>query len=273
MSCDADRDTFMEMVNAGKAYVASGDVFQVVLSREYRVATDSSPLEIYAMLRETNPSPYLFLLEFEGKQLAGSSPETFARVEGGNVTINPIAGTIRRGATADEDARLASQLLADAKERAEHVMLVDLARNDARKVSVARGVGLAQYMEVVPYARVQHIESEVVGRLAPGTSPLDALSAAFPAGTLSGAPKIRAMEIIDELEQSRRRAYGGGVGYVSTNGCADMAIAIRMIEIDTTCRIRAGAGIVADSDPLKEYEETERKMSAVLDVFGLRDAI
>lgn len=271
-SCDTDQSEYCEMVTKAKEYVKSGDVFQVVLSREYRIKTKSTPFEAYCRLRETNPSPYLFLIEFEEKQVAGSSPETFAKVESDTVIINPIAGTIGRGASPQEDNILARRLLADGKERAEHVMLVDLARNDARKVSVPRGVSLSHYMDVVPYARVQHIESEVVGRLSPGTSPLDALAAAFPAGTLSGAPKVRAMEIIDELEQSRRRAYGGGVGYVSTTGDADMAIAIRMIEMDTTCRIRAGAGIVADSDPSKEYEETERKMSAVLDVFkGRRD--
>jgi anthranilate synthase component 1 len=268
LRCDADRDDFVDMVLKAKEYIFAGDAFQIVLSREYEINTDLSPFQIYRNLRSINPSPYMFLLEF-GKDVVGSSPETMASVEGNIVKINPIAGTAPRGKSEEEDRKIAEVLLSDEKERAEHVMLVDLARNDVRRVSKAGSVRVTMFMEVIKYSHVQHIESEVVGELEDGMTAFDAMEAAFPAGTLTGAPKIRAMEIIDELEKSKRRVYGGCVGYFSANGWADMAIAIRMVEIDDVCRVRAGAGIVADSKPEKEFMETERKMSAVLKAMGL----
>ncbi len=263
LRCDADREAFIEMVLDAKEYIFDGEAFQVVLSREYKIKTDLSPFQIYLNLRRINPSPYMFLLEFE-KSLVGSSPETMASVEGRLLRVNPIAGTVRRGLNEEDDDLLAESMLSDEKEIAEHVMLVDLARNDVRKVCKAGSVRVEKFMEVVKYSHVQHIESEVVGELEDSKDAFDAVEAAFPAGTLTGAPKIRAMEIIDELEKSRRRIYGGCVGYFSVNGWSDMAIAIRMAEIDKVCRVRAGAGIVADSDPEKEFLETERKMGAVL---------
>jgi len=261
LRCDAFKDEFVEMVETAKEHVFAGDVFQVVISREYEIDSDLSPFEIYQRLREINPSPYMFCLEFE-KSLVGASPETMCSVERDIVKVNPIAGTAPRGRDEVEDDLIAKRLLSDEKERAEHVMLVDLARNDVRKVSKAGSVKVTMFMEVLRYSHVQHIESEVVGVL--DSDMFDAVEACFPAGTLTGAPKVRAMEIIDELERSRRRVYGGCVGYFSVCGYADMAIAIRMVEIDDVYRVRAGAGIVADSNPEREFLETERKMSAVL---------
>lgn len=269
LSTDANRDEFVEMVEKGKEYIYSGDVFQVVLSREYRVKTSLDPLELYNRLVEINPSPYTFILEF-GKTVVGASPETMGSVEGKTFRINPIAGTAPRGRTKEEDEELRRKLLSDEKERAEHVMLVDLARNDVRQVSKAGSVKLVRFFDVLKYSHVQHIESEVVGELEEGKDAFDAMMAAFPAGTLTGAPKIRAMEIIDELEKSPRGIYGGAIGYFSTTGDADLAIAIRMAEInDGIARVRAGAGIVADSSPEREFTETENKMRAVLKALGV----
>jgi len=261
--CDVDREDFEEMVLKAKEYIYSGDVFQVVISREYEIDTDLSPFQIYRNLRRINPSPYMFCMEFR-KSIVASSPETMASVEESVIKANPIAGTAPRGRSNEEDEEIAKALLMDEKERAEHVMLVDLARNDVRKASKPGSVRVTMFMEVVKYSHVQHIESEVVGELAENRDAFDAVEACFPAGTLTGAPKIRAMEIIDELEKSPRRVYGGCAGYFSLNGWSDMAIAIRMVEIDEVCRVRAGAGIVADSDPEREFFETERKMKAVL---------
>jgi anthranilate synthase component 1 len=263
VECDAGREDFMKMVERAKEYIYAGDAFQIVISREYKVNSDFSAFKIYRNLRKINPSPYMFLLEFE-KEVVGASPETMASVEGSIYKINPIAGTAARGSSKEEDERIAEKLLNDEKEKAEHVMLVDLARNDVRKVSKPGSVKVERFFELVKYSHVQHIESEVIGELKSNATQFDAMEAAFPAGTLTGAPKVRAMEIIDELEKSKRRIYGGAVGYFSANGCADMAIAIRMVEIDDFCRVRAGAGIVADSKPENEYLETERKMAAVL---------
>ena len=270
LKCDADREDYIEMVVRAKDYIFDGEVFQVVLSREYEVKSDFEVFEMYLNLRRINPSPYMFLLEFE-KSVVGASPETMASVENGVVKINPIAGTAKRGRNEDEDRKLAELLLSDEKERAEHVMLVDLARNDIRKVCRAGSVKVTKFMEVVKYSHVQHIESEVIGILEEDKTCFDAIEAAFPAGTLTGAPKLRAMEIIDELEKSRRRIYGGCVGYFSINNTADMAIAIRMVEVDRNCRVRAGAGIVADSHPEREFFETERKMRAVLKALGVEE--
>ncbi len=260
--CDAEKEEFVDIVEKGKEFIYNGDVFQVVLSREYRIKTDLSPFEIYLNLRNINPSPYMFCIEFE-KSVVGASPETMASVENAILKVNPIAGTAERGKSLEEDDRIAEKLLKDEKERAEHVMLVDLARNDVRKVSKAGSVRVVKFMEVVRYSHVQHIESEVTGEIDDGKTAFDAMEACFPAGTLTGAPKLRAMEIIERLEKSKRRIYGGCVGYFSKN-CSDMAIAIRLAEIDKICRVRAGAGIVADSIPEREFLETEKKMKAVL---------
>ena len=260
---DAEPEEFENIVARGKEYIFAGDVFQVVLSREYRIKSDLTPFDIYRKLLSINPSPYTFLLEFE-KCMVGTSPETMGSVRGSKFTINPIAGTTHRGTTKMEDDTLAGALLNDEKERAEHMMLVDLARNDVGRVSRPGSVKLPRFFDIVKYSHVQHIESEVTGILREGCDMIDAIESSFPAGTVTGAPKIRAMEIIDELEKSRRRVYGGGIGYFSSTGNSDFAIGIRMAEIDRVIRVRAGAGIVADSVPHREYIETERKMGAML---------
>lgn len=268
--CDAGKQQFIQMVEEAKEYVRAGDVFQAVISREYEIDTDMDPYSFYRNLRELNPSPYMFLMEFD-KTVAGASPETMAQVCGRDLTINPIAGT--RPRDPDTDKETAEELLSDEKERSEHIMLVDLSRNDVSKVCDPVSISIPSLMKVRSYSHVHHIESTVRGTLMEGCSPYDAMRSAYPAGTLSGAPKRRAMEIIDEIEVSRRRVYGGCVGYFSATGDADLAIAIRMAEFDSTCRVRAGAGIVHDSDPEKEYSETEQKMGAVmraLDVEGCR---
>ncbi|HIQ32321.1 MAG TPA: anthranilate synthase component I [Methanothermococcus okinawensis] len=271
LGCDAGREEYIEMVKRAKEYIYDGDAFQIVISREYNLKSDLSPFQIYRNLRNVSPSPYMFFLEFE-KKILGASPETMASVERDTLKINPIAGTINVGRTEEETKRLAEKLLQDEKERAEHVMLVDLARNDVRKVSKPGSVKLKRFFEVVRYSHVQHIESEVVGELREDITIFDGIEAAFPAGTLTGAPKYRAMEIIDTLEKSRRRVYGGAVGYFSLNNYGDTAIAIRMAEIerDNLIRVRAGAGIVADSIPEKEYIETERKMAAMMSTLKVK---
>ncbi len=260
-----DRDYFIDIVGAAKNYIEEGEVYQIVLSREYRIRTNLDALQIYLRLRSINPSPYMFILEF-GKSLVGSSPETMGRVEGSTLRVNPIAGTARREAGREKE--IAAKLLSDEKEIAEHVMLVDLARNDVRKVCRAGSVRVERYMSVETYPSVLHIESEVVGELKAGMTHYDAMKAVFPAGTVTGAPKLRAIELIDELEKSRRGVYAGAVGYFGGE-TSDLAIAIRMVEIEDVCRVRAGAGIVADSIPEKEFAETENKMRNVLRAVGL----
>ena len=253
----------MEDVERAKEHVYAGDVFQVVISRKYTLKTDMEAFHIYLNLRELNPSPYMFCLEFD-TAIVGSSPETLASVFDGVLKVNPIAGTAKRGKNPEEDRMIAEKLLYDEKEKAEHLMLVDLARNDVRKVCRAGSVKVERFMDVLKYSHVMHIESEVTGVLEEGRDVFDAISACFPAGTLTGAPKIRAIELIDEIERSKRGIYGGAVGYFSRD--ADFAIAIRMAEIDgDRVTVRAGAGIVADSVPEKEFYETERKMGAVLE--------
>ncbi len=271
---DAEKEDFERMVERAIDYIFAGDAFQIVLSREYEIESDLSPFEIYIRLREINPSPYMFILEFK-KKIVGSSPETMGSIEriGGKsiVKVNPIAGTAPRGKNNLEDEIIAKALISNEKERAEHVMLVDLARNDVRVVSKPGSVKVTRFFDVVKYSHVQHIESEVIGELdeEKGMTMFDAMQSLFPAGTLTGAPKIRAMEIIDELEKSRRKVYGGCVGYFSNTGWADMAIAIRMVEFDKNYIVRAGAGIVADSNPEKEFYETEKKMAAVMRAFNI----
>jgi anthranilate synthase component 1 len=266
------QDAYEDAVRTAKEHVLDGDIYQGVVSRTRELYGDIDPLGLYAALREVNPSPYMYLLDHDDLTIVGASPETLVSVRGDTVTSNPIAGTCDRGTSPVEDRRLAGEMLADGKERAEHTMLVDLARNDVRRVSEAGSVRVEEFMNVLKYSHVQHIESTVTGRLAEGADAFDATRASFPAGTLSGAPKMRAMEIIDDLERSPRGPYGGGVGYVSWDGDADMAIVIRTATVEAGAgpdgtdlvTVQAGAGIVADSDPTGEYEETENKMRGVL---------
>ncbi|MBU4492599.1 MAG: anthranilate synthase component I, partial [Euryarchaeota archaeon] len=264
ISCNMEKKEYEDAVRRAKKHIIDGDIFQVVLSRRYDITTDQTPLELYTALRSVNPSPYMYLFEFNGTGIIGASPETLLSVYKRKVIINPIAGTCPRGKTQEEDEEFAKEMLGSEKERAEHVMLVDLGRNDVRMVSKGGTVKVDDFMSVLKYSHVQHIESTVSGMLREECDQFDATRAIFPAGTLSGAPKIRAMEIIDELEKDARGIYGGGVGYYSWNGDADFAIVIRtIIKNGRSAIVQAGAGIVADSDPEYEYNETERKMAAM----------
>jgi anthranilate synthase component 1 len=266
------RDEYEDAVRRAKEHVLDGDIYQGVISRKRELYGEVDTLGFYRALREVNPSPYMYLLAHDDLTVVGASPETLVSVRGREVMANPIAGTCSRGTSPVEDRRLAGEMLADEKERAEHTMLVDLARNDVRRVSEAGSVRVEEFMNVLKYSHVQHIESTVTGRLAADADAFDATRAAFPAGTLSGAPKIRAMEIIDALEREPRGVYGGGVGYYSWTGDADSAIVIRTATVESGATdagadritVQAGAGIVADSDPGSEYEETEKKMDGVL---------
>jgi len=259
------REAFIEAVERSKEYIMAGDIFQVVLSQRMSVPFKARPLDVYRALRALNPSPYMYFIDLGDTQIVGSSPEVLVRVQKRRVTVRPIAGTIHRGASAEEDRQLAEQLLADPKERAEHVMLIDLGRNDVGRVAKTGSVRMTDTMVIERYSHVMHIVSQVDGELADGLTAMDALRAAFPAGTLSGAPKIRAMEIISELEPVRRNIYGGAVGYLSWHDDADLAIAIRTAVIrDGKLHVQAGAGIVADSDPAREWQETMNKGRALI---------
>ncbi len=256
---------FLSAVKKAKRYIVDGDVIQAVISQRFSTALDVDPFDIYRALRVVNPSPYMFFLRLSDMHVVGSSPEILVRAEGSSVNVRPIAGTRKRGRDEAEDALLEKELLADPKERAEHVMLVDLGRNDLGKVCDAGTVEVDDLMTVERYSHVMHIVSNVKGRLMNGYGPFDSLRACFPAGTLTGAPKIRAMEIIEELEPVKRGVYGGSVGYFSYAGNMDMCIAIRTMVIkDGRIYMQAGAGIVADSVPEKEYEETVSKATALL---------
>ena len=258
-------DAFREAVGRAIRYVHDGDVMQVVLSQRLSRPFSGTPLSLYRALRSINPSPYMFYLDFGDFQVVGASPEILVRLERGTVTVRPIAGTRRRGAAREEDLELERELLADPKERAEHVMLVDLGRNDVGRVAATGTVRLTEKMVVERYSHVMHIVSNVEGRLREGLDCLDVLRAAFPAGTVSGAPKVRAMEIIDELEPDKRGIYAGAVGYLGFNGDMDLAIAIRTALVKQgRMHVQAGAGIVADSVPESEWQETRAKASAVL---------
>ena len=261
---------FESMVAKAKDYIRQGEIIQVVLSQGFETESKAAPFEVYRAIRRINPSPYLFFLQFEDAALLGSSPEVMVRLEGRRVTLRPIAGTRPRGETEDEDRRLEAELLADPKERAEHVMLVDLARNDVGRVANYGTVKLSDLMVVEHYSHVMHIVSNVEGTLREGLSAFDVLRASFPAGTVSGAPKVRAMEIIHELEPCRRGPYAGAVGYFGFGGNMDLAITIRTIVIkDDKAFIQAGAGIVADSIPAKEYEETVHKAKALFEAIRM----
>ena len=256
-------------VEVVKEHIRAGDAFQVVLSQRFEVKTDVDGLDVYRVLRASNPSPYMYLLRFAGREtpydVVGSSPEALVTVTGDAAVLHPIAGTKPRGATPEQDSALAAELLADPKERSEHVMLVDLGRNDLGRVCVAGSVDVVDFMQIERYSHVMHIVSTVVGTVTPDRDALDVLTATFPAGTLSGAPKPRAMEIIESLEPTRRALYGGTVGYVDASGDMDMAIAIRTAVLhDGTAYVQAGGGLVADSDPDAEQAECENKAAAVL---------
>ena len=258
------RAEYHDIVLRAKEYIAAGDIFQVVPSQRFRRPFKLPPLQLYRALRRLNPSPFLFFLNYPGFAVVGSSPEILVRLREGIVTIRPIAGTIRRGATAAEDKALADKLLADPKERAEHLMLLDLGRNDVGRVTAIGTVTVTEQFVIEKYSHVQHIVSNVEGRLRPGLDALDALVAGFPAGTTSGAPKIRALEIIDELEKEKRGVYGGTVGYFSANGSMDTCIALRTAIVkDGMMYVQAGGGVVADSDPEAEYMETVYKSAAL----------
>ncbi len=268
---NVERSAYLRDVDRIKEEIRSGEAFQVVLSQRFQLPTSASALDVYRVLRATNPSPYMYLFRFAGRpgesgfDVVGSSPEALVKVADGRAMLHPIAGTRPRGETPEQDAALAAELLADPKERAEHLMLVDLGRNDLGRVCAPGSVEVVDFMSVERYSHVMHIVSTVVGRLAPGRTALDVLAACFPAGTLSGAPKPRAMEIIERLEPARRGLYGGCVGYLDFTGACDTAIAIRTALLrEGVAYVQAGAGIVADSDPAAEDAECRNKAAAVL---------
>ncbi|MGY1838534.1 MULTISPECIES: anthranilate synthase component I [unclassified Modestobacter] len=261
-----------------REHVRAGDVFQTVLAQRFELATDVDALDLYRVLRASNPSPYMYLLRFAGREspfdVVGSSPEALVTVTGERAVVHPPAGTRPRGATPEDDVRLTEELLADPKERAEHVMLVDLARNDLGRVCVPGSVEVADFMRVERYSHVMHLVSTVAGQVTPGCDALDVFDATFPAGTVSGAPKPRAMEVIESLEPTRRALYAGTVGYVDASGDMDMAIAIRTAVLhDGRAYVQAGAGIVADSDPATEEAETRHKARAVLSAIATAEGL
>jgi len=263
-SCNFTHDGYKAAVEKAKDYIRAGDIFQVVLSQRFSAPFNTSPFELYRSLRRSNPSPFLFYLNFDDFSLVGSSPEILVRVRDGEITIRPIAGTRPRGATPSEDAALADDLLADPKEHSEHLMLLDLGRNDVARSAKTGSVRVTDSFQIERYSHVMHIVSNVVGELRNGVHPVDAVAAGFPAGTVSGAPKIRAMGIIDELENSGRGIYGGAIGYFSADGNVDTCIALRTAVVkDGTIHVQAGAGIVADSDPESEQRECENKAAAL----------
>jgi anthranilate synthase component 1 len=259
------REGYHRMVERAKAYILAGDIFQVVPSQRFTVPFTLPPMALYRALRRLNPSPFLFLLDLDGATLVGSSPEILVRVRDGRVTVRPLAGTRRRGHDAAEDVALAEELLADPKELAEHLMLLDLGRNDVGRVAEIGSVEVTEKMVVERYSHVMHIVSNVEGNLRPDCDVIDALLAGFPAGTTSGAPKVRAMQIIEELEPERRVFYAGAVGYLSADGNMDTCIALRTALVkDGTVYVQAGGGVVADSDPEAEYQESCNKARALI---------
>jgi anthranilate synthase component 1 len=268
------RDDFMAAVEAAKEHIRAGDCFQIVVSQRFETETAADPLDVYRALRTSNPSPYMYLLRFDDLDVVGSSPEALVKVEGGRALMHPIAGTRPRGATPEEDAAYAAELFSDPKERAEHVMLVDLGRNDLGRIAVPGSVEVVDLMAVERFSHVMHLVSTVVCDVLPSATALDVLCACFPAGTLSGAPKVRAMEVIEELEPTRRGLYGGVVGYVDVAGDLDTAVAIRTVVMrDGHAYVQAGAGIVADSDPPAEDAESRNKAAAVLAALASAEAI
>ncbi|RJQ33006.1 MAG: anthranilate synthase component I [Actinobacteria bacterium] len=270
ISSNLSEQQFIDMVEKAKDYIVAGDIIQVVLSQRFEAKIEVPSFDVYRVLRTLNPSPYMYYLKFDGFKLVGSSPEPLVKVEGYDVVTRPIAGTRRRGIDAAEDAKFEIELLNDEKEKAEHLMLVDLGRNDLGRVSEPGTVEVTDFMFVEKYSHVMHMVSNVVGKLEKDKNAFDALRSVFPAGTVSGAPKIRAMEIIDELEPTLRGPYAGAIGYFSYSGDLDTCIAIRTILIkDSTAYIQAGAGIVYDSDPKAEYKESINKAKALLKAIEL----
>jgi len=256
---------FLDAVGRSKEYIFAGDVMQVQISQRTSRPLEASPLALYRALRGLNPSPYMYYFDFGDHHVVGASPEIMVRLAGDRITLRPIAGTRPRGATPEEDARIADELLADPKERAEHVMLIDLGRNDVGRVAAVGSVKVTEKMVVERYSHVMHIVSNVEGRIVPGLDAVDVFRASFPAGTVTGAPKVRAMQIIDELEPVKRGVYSGAVGYFGFNGDMDVAIAIRTAVVKAgTLHVQAAAGIVADSDPRSEWQETLHKTRAIL---------
>jgi anthranilate synthase component 1 len=256
---------FLDAVKRAKEYIAAGEVMQVQISQRTSRDFSAPPIELYRALRGVNPSPYMFYFDFGDHHVVGASPEILVRLAGDTVTLRPIAGTRPRGRTPDEDAAIAEELLADEKERAEHVMLIDLGRNDVGRVARIGSVRVTEKMVVERYSHVMHIVSNVEGRVRPGLDAIDVLRAGFPAGTVTGAPKVRAMQIIDELEPVKRGIYSGAVGYLGFNGDMDVAIAIRTAVLKAgRLHVQAAAGIVADSDPRSEWLETQHKARALL---------
>lgn len=265
VTSNVSKEEFCNNVEKAKEYIRNGDIFQVVLSQRLTAETCSDPFNVYRALRTINPGPYMFYLKFEDCTIAGSSPEMLVRIENGMVETCPIAGTRKRGASAEEDEKLSEELLSDEKEKSEHIMLVDLSRNDIGKVSEFNTVFVKDLMHIEKFSHVMHIVSNVQGKVKNGMTAFDALAAVLPAGTLSGAPKKRAMEIIDELENVKRCHYGGAVGYMSFNGNLDSCITIRTIVFKNgKAYVQAGCGIVADSEPEKEYEESLNKARAAI---------
>jgi anthranilate synthase component 1 len=264
------RGPFEAAVERSREYIRAGDIMQVVLAQRLSIPFDNAPIDLYRALRTLNPSPYMYFLDLEDFQIVGSSPEILVRLEGDLVTLRPIAGTRRRGRDEIDDQRLEDELLADPKERAEHLMLMDLGRNDVGRVAKIGSVNVTEQMVIERYSHVMHIVSNVEGKLADGMDAVDVLRATFPAGTVSGAPKVRAMEIIDELESVKRGVYSGAVGYLSWSGNMDTAIAIRTAVISNKkLYIQAGAGIVADSIPAYEWNETMNKARAIFQAVSL----
>ena len=262
---NTSKNKFLNMVNKAKKYIKLGDIFQVVLSQRFEAKLTKNPLEIYKKLRVTNPSPFMFFFNFNDFQIVGASPEILVRLRDNKITVRPIAGTRPRGKTKKEDLYYEKDLLKDKKELSEHLMLLDLGRNDAGKVSKINSVKVTESFIIERYSHVMHIVSNVIGEYNKKFSKFKSLLAGFPAGTVSGAPKIRAMEIIDELETTRRKVYAGGIGYFSANGEFDTCIALRTaVAKNKKFYVQAGAGIVADSKPIKEYEETVNKAKALI---------
>jgi len=280
LKSNSERKEFEDAVRRVKQYITAGDAFQVVLSQRFERQTDADPFDIYRALRIVNPSPYMIYLQAAGAILVASSPEILCRVQDGIVTNRPLAGTRRRGVNDEEDLQLERALKSDEKERAEHIMLVDLGRNDLGRVCEAGSIRIERAMEVERYSHVMHLSSTITGRLRKGLDCWDALRATLPVGTVSGAPKVRAMQIIDELEPARRGPYAGGIGAVGFNGNMDIALALRTMVVPTgawrggtwTVHLQAGAGIVADSVPEREYEETVSKAAALGMAIDLAEA-
>ncbi len=268
-----DKDYYKDALSKIIEYIYEGDCIQVVFSQRFSLSTTADPLDIYRSLREVNPSPYMFYLDLEDFHIVGASPEMLVRCVDNKLDYHPIAGTRRRGLDDQEDARIAEELITDEKELAEHIMLVDLGRNDVGRVSSPGSVEVTQLMEVELYSHVMHIVSHVTGDLKPGLTCYDAFRSCFPAGTVSGAPKIRAMEILSELEPVKRGAYAGAVGYFSFSGNMDTCIALRTLVIkDGVAHVQAGGGIVADSNVDNEYEETINKASAVMKAISIAES-